>query len=96
MYAIFLDFAEWNVQLYRGDGRLYTPVSFENLPTFIVLCSIAVVAYLVLCFFAERLAADCGFALLRRNVFGICFVCGTDSTTFRKFKQCAAFLAFSA
>jgi hypothetical protein len=50
-----LDFHEWNEQLYVGEGE-YTPISFESMPTFLCICLIAVVAYLLLRFLSKNLS----------------------------------------
>lgn len=54
-------FHEWNEQLYftggkYTDGGTYSPISFESLPTFITICIVAVISYILLRFFSKRLS----------------------------------------
>lgn len=43
--AWVMGFSEWNESIYVGEW--YTPVSFTALPTFIVLCVVAIVSYIL-------------------------------------------------
>lgn len=57
----FSDFNEWNEQLYftggkYTDGGTYTPISIESLPTFITICIIAIVSYILLRFLSKKLS----------------------------------------
>lgn len=57
-----IGFYEWYEQLfYYADlkytnGGTYTPISFEFMPTFLSLCTIAITAYLLLRFLYKRLS----------------------------------------
>ena len=57
----FTGFHEWNEQLYftggkYTDGGTYTPISIESLPTFITICIIAIVSYILLRFLSKKLS----------------------------------------
>lgn len=55
LYAVMADFNPWYKQLYVGGGR-YSPIAPEMLPTFLTLCTVAVVGYLLLRFLGKKLA----------------------------------------
>lgn len=55
LYTAMADFSPWHEQLYVGGGT-YSPIGEESLPTFIVLCAVAVAGYLLLRFFGEKLS----------------------------------------
>ena len=55
------EFKEWNEQLYftggkYTDGGTYTPISLEMLPTFLGICVIAIIGYILPRFFSEKLS----------------------------------------
>jgi len=49
-------FAEWHQQIYNVGGEYYSPISGEALPTFMVICLIAVLAYLFLRFIGKEMS----------------------------------------
>ena len=55
LLASFNSFHEWSEQLYYHEGR-YTPVSFESMPTFLIICFVALMGYLLLRFFGKKLS----------------------------------------
>lgn len=60
LLASFVNFKEWNVPIYfygkYHDTGTYTPISFESMPTFLAICSVAVVGYLLLRFLGKKLS----------------------------------------
>lgn len=61
LLAGIVGFHEWNEQLYftggkYTDGGTYTPISLESMPTFITICLIAVVSYILLRFLRKKLS----------------------------------------
>lgn len=51
----FTDFHEWNEQISPIDSS-YSPISFKSMPTFITLCLIAIVSYILLRFLIKKLS----------------------------------------
>ncbi len=64
-------FYEWSEQIYPSET--YTPISFEALPTFLCICAIAVLAYLVLRFLDERLPPIIASLCYGGIFLGVCF-----------------------
>ena len=61
LYAKIVDFYPWYEQLYTpvekyGVGGTYSPIAPEALPTFLTLCTVAVVGYLLLRFLGKKLS----------------------------------------
>ena len=74
----FSDFNEWNEQLYftggkYTDGGTYTPISFESIPTFLCICLIVVVAYLLLRFLSKKLSPIIASFCYGGIFLGFCF-----------------------
>lgn len=55
LYAMIVEFHPWHEQLYVDTGR-YSPIAPEMLPTFLMLCTVAVVGYLLLRFLGKKLS----------------------------------------
>lgn len=55
LYAMIVEFHPWHEQLYVDSGR-YSPIAPEMLPTFLMLCTVAVVGYLLLRFLGKKLS----------------------------------------
>ena len=54
-YATAEDFRPWYEQLYV-DGGVYSPIATESLPTFLLLCAVAVAGCLLLRFLGQKLS----------------------------------------
>ena len=55
LLASIADYHDWYEQLY-ADGSQYTPVAWAHIPTFIVLCLVALAGYLLLRFLGHKLS----------------------------------------
>lgn len=67
----FIDYRPWHEQLHVDQGS-YSPISFEALPTFLVLCAVAVVSYVVLRWFGKKLSPVIASLCYAGMFLGIC------------------------
>ncbi len=54
VFAYMMNFKEWNVPINYVDA-FYTPIAFESLPTFLVLCAVALIGYGVVRVFGVKI-----------------------------------------
>ena len=83
LYFGLMSFIEWDVPLYTGTGiyndlRNYTPISFESMPTILLIIAIAIISYALLRVFKEKIppipAAFCFSGIFMGIVFYIVYI----------------------